>query len=370
MAGSQTRFHKSQNLRSASLRCPLVQLALEVKYPPVRHLDARERRAGIHQRPPSDQPCRVLTGPLRPADGFPALPGGALLPRLLRALRHAPTATADGAPAPNPPTGLGGHRRDASHVHSYAGRQGRRPAVPRGHRRAPPQPGTRPRPPDRKTSGQDGPEQQPGPSTPTTHSRQFRGCCPVSGLQPLVRFPYAFLPRYRTRPAGGGPLLDVEGRLPPNAAPPASVLPSSFTRPLRRPGAGPLTPPGHMAPRGAVAGADDHQERPLVSRSRLLRHMDAEEPSRASRRPGQGAQTCFRGAACLIAAPATHLSCARKQEHGAHSLCEAALDNREPSGSSPEQTTLAGYPSTWRNAPLAALRWAQSSCTESVGSDQ
>jgi hypothetical protein len=49
-----------------------------------------------------------------------------------------------------------------------------------------PQPGTRPRPPDGKTSGQDGPEQQPGPSIPTTHSRQFRGCCPVSGLQPLV----------------------------------------------------------------------------------------------------------------------------------------------------------------------------------------
>ena len=44
----------------------------------------------------------------------------------------------------------------------------------------------------------------------------------------------------------------VEGRLPPNAAPPASVLPSSFTRPLRRPGTGPFTPPGHMAPRGAV----------------------------------------------------------------------------------------------------------------------
>ena len=163
-----------------------MQLALEVKYPPVRHLDARERRTGIHRRPPSDQPCRVLTGPLRPADGFPALPGGALLPRLLRVLRHAPAATADGAPAPNPPTGLGGHRRDASHVHSYAGRQGRRPAVPRGHRRALPQHGTRPRPPDGKTSGRDGPEQQPGPSIPTAHSRQFRGCCPVSGLQPLV----------------------------------------------------------------------------------------------------------------------------------------------------------------------------------------
>jgi hypothetical protein len=48
--------------------------------------------------------CRVLTGPLRPVDGFPALPGGSLRPRLLRVLRHAPATTADGAPAPNPPT--------------------------------------------------------------------------------------------------------------------------------------------------------------------------------------------------------------------------------------------------------------------------
>jgi hypothetical protein len=65
---------------------------------------ARERRAGVHRRPPSVQSCCVLTGPLRPVDGFPVLPGGALLPRLLRVLRHAPTATADGAPAPSPKT--------------------------------------------------------------------------------------------------------------------------------------------------------------------------------------------------------------------------------------------------------------------------
>jgi hypothetical protein len=53
------------------------QPALEVKYPPVRQIDARERRARVHRRPPSDQPCRVLTGPLRPVDGSPALLGGA-----------------------------------------------------------------------------------------------------------------------------------------------------------------------------------------------------------------------------------------------------------------------------------------------------
>jgi hypothetical protein len=71
--------------------------------------------------------------------------------------------------------GLGGHRRGASHVHSYAGRQGRRPAVARGCRRAPPQPGTRPRPPERVPGGRDGPQRERGPSIPTAHSRQFRG---------------------------------------------------------------------------------------------------------------------------------------------------------------------------------------------------
>jgi hypothetical protein len=86
----------------------------------------RQRRASVHRRPPPIQSRRLPTGPLRPVDGFPALPGGSLLPRLLRVLRHAPAATADGAPAPYPR--LGGHRRGASHVHSYAGRQGSAPS--------------------------------------------------------------------------------------------------------------------------------------------------------------------------------------------------------------------------------------------------
>jgi hypothetical protein len=131
------------------------------------------------------------------------------------------------------------------------GRQGRRPAVPRGHRRALPQHGPRPRPPDQQASGRDSPERQPGPSTPTAHSRQFRGCCPVSGLQALVRLLRlsALLPhpaRWRrtvARSSGAAPALRLTSGL---------RLPLSFSRPLRRPGARPLTPPGHMAPRGAV----------------------------------------------------------------------------------------------------------------------
>jgi hypothetical protein len=206
------RIRLSMSTRSG-FRCPLVQLALEVEYPLLRLIGAGQRSASVHRRAPPIQSCRVLTGPLRPVDGFPVLLGGSLLPRLLRVLRHAPTATADGAPAPNPP------RRDRRAPPGRfprspsTGRQGRRPAVPRGHRRALPQHSTRPHPPDQQPSGRDGPERKPGPSTPTAHSRQFRGCRPVSGLQPLIRSPYAFLPCYRTRPAGGGPLLDCRGPL-------------------------------------------------------------------------------------------------------------------------------------------------------------
>jgi hypothetical protein len=227
-----------------------VQLALEVKYPFLRHIDAGEWRARVHRRPPSVQPCCVLTGPLRPVDGFPALHGGALLPRLLRVLRHAPTATADGAPAQSPKAWRAPPGRFPRSP--LTGRQGRRPALPRGHRRALPQHGTRPRPSERVPDGRDGPQHKRGPSTPTAHSRQFPGCCQVSGLLTLVRLLRlsALLPhpaRWRrtvARSSGAAPALHHTSGL---------GLPLSFHRPLRRPGVGPFNPPGHMAPRGAHA---------------------------------------------------------------------------------------------------------------------
>jgi hypothetical protein len=82
--------------------------------------------------------------------------------------------------------GSGGHRRGASHVHSSTGRQGRRPAVPRGHRRAPPQHGARPHPSEREPDGQDGPHRERGPSVPTAHSRQFLAGDESRGFNPLV----------------------------------------------------------------------------------------------------------------------------------------------------------------------------------------
>jgi len=195
----------------------------------------------VHRRPPSVQSCCVLTGPLRHAAGFPGL-------GLLRVLRHAPAATADGAPATSPKARRappGRFPRSPS-----TGRQGRRPALPRRPRHALPQPGTRPRPPEQGPDGRDGPEQVPGPHTSTAHSRQFPGCCAVSGLLTLVRRLHlsASLPhtaRWRqavARLSGAAPALHHTSGL---------RLPLSFTRPLRRPEVGPFIPPGHMAPRGA-----------------------------------------------------------------------------------------------------------------------
>ena len=226
------------------VRCPHVQLALVVEYPLLRLIDAGQRRAGVHRRPPPIQPCRVLTGPLRHVAGFPDL-------GLVRVLRHAPAATADGAPAPHPPRRVRRAPPGRFPRSPQTARQGRRSAVPRGHRRALPQHGTRPRPPEQKPVGRDDPEQQPGSSTPTAHSRQFRGCCPVSGLQALIRLLRlsALLPhparwrRTAARSSGAAPTLHRTSGI---------RLPLSFTRPSRRPGARSLTPPGHMAPRGAV----------------------------------------------------------------------------------------------------------------------
>jgi hypothetical protein len=121
--------------------------------PAVRHLDARERRARIHRRPPPNQPCHELTGPFArwtalPSSpvardshyyyGRPPRPGGnsgrcAAQPlRVRSAPPGAPTLT-----------------------HTPVGRVAAQP-LPRGHRRALPQAGPRPRPPAPKTGGRDG----------------------------------------------------------------------------------------------------------------------------------------------------------------------------------------------------------------------
>ena len=197
-------------------RCPLVQLALEVKYPPLSHIELGERRARVHRRPPSVQPCRVLTGPLRPVDGFPALHGGALLPRLLRILRHVPAATADGAPAPSPRARRAPPGRFPRSPQT--GRQGRRPALPRRPRRALPQHGTRPRSSERVPDGRDGPEQVPGPSNLNSPQPPVSGLLPSLGASDTGSSPTPFCLATAPDPLAAGRCSIVRGcsRPPPH----------------------------------------------------------------------------------------------------------------------------------------------------------
>jgi hypothetical protein len=85
--------------------------------------------------------------------------------------------------------------------------------------------------PNRDQTGRDGPEQVPGPSTPTAHSRQFPGCCAVSGLLTLVRLLHlsALLARH-----------DVDGPAPLRSPADRSVPHKSLitSRPHHSPGRG------------------------------------------------------------------------------------------------------------------------------------
>jgi hypothetical protein len=105
--------------------------------------------------------------------------------------------------------------------------------------------------PNRKRSAETIPKSNRDRAPHTAHSRQFRDCPCVSGLLTLIRLLRlsALLPhpaRWRSaaaRSSGAAPALRRTSGI---------RLPLSFTRPLRRPKARPLTPPAHMAPRGAV----------------------------------------------------------------------------------------------------------------------
>jgi hypothetical protein len=119
---------------------PLVQLALKLKCPPLRLIGLGNAAPVFTGDPPPVQSCRVLTGPLALRMAFPPSPvardghdyyGSSATPRRQQGTVRLPRTHQRGS---------GGYRRDASLVHPYAGRHGRRPAVPRRHRRPAPQP--------------------------------------------------------------------------------------------------------------------------------------------------------------------------------------------------------------------------------------
>jgi hypothetical protein len=144
----------------------------EVPAPLRRHLDARKRRAVFTgDLPPTNHatysldlfaPWTALRSSLVGRDSHDHYGSSATSRRQQRAVRR-----------PNP-CGFGRHRRGASHAHSYAVWQRRRPAVTQGTspRATATQPANSPTRP--KTGGRDGPQRKQRPSVPTAHSRQLQ----------------------------------------------------------------------------------------------------------------------------------------------------------------------------------------------------
>jgi hypothetical protein len=174
-------------------------------------------------------------------DGSPALPGGSLLPRLLRVLRHAPAATADGAPARTPR----GRRGTAGALPMFTHMPVRRVGAqlsPGGiaarHRNA--------------ARGLERPNEKRAGETVASSNRDRAPQRPMAasfgaddgsrGFQHWFGFPTPFCLATAPGALAAHRCSIVEGRLPPAATPQAPVLPSSFSRPFRRPGARGLSP--------------------------------------------------------------------------------------------------------------------------------
>jgi len=127
---------------------------------------------------------------------------------------------------PQTPTGFGGHHRDVSHVHHQ----------PVGRVGAQLYPGgivARYRNTARDLNG---PTNNRAAKTVPSNNEDRAPQQPIAasfGAGALSRgfkhwfVSYAFLPRYRTRPAGGRPLLDCQGLLPPSTSPQVSDCPSA-----------------------------------------------------------------------------------------------------------------------------------------------
>ena len=121
---------------------------------------------------------------------------------------------------------LGGHRRDASHVHHQ----------PVGRVGAQLYPGGIATPHRNTRRGLARPTNKRASKTIPSNNENRAPLQPIPasfGAAALSRgfkhwfVSYAFLPSYRTRPTGGEPLLDCQGLLPPSTSPQASDCPSA-----------------------------------------------------------------------------------------------------------------------------------------------
>jgi hypothetical protein len=97
--------------------------------------------------------------------------------------------------------------------------------------------------PTRKRAGETAPSEYEDRASRQPIATSFGAGDEYRGFNHWYRFPTPFCLASGPGALAADRSYIVEGRLSPDAAPPAPVLPSSFSRPLRRPGAGPHTRP-------------------------------------------------------------------------------------------------------------------------------
>ena len=226
--------------------CPPVQLALNVEYPPC--------NAAAHRYSPAtfSRSNRAACS-LDPFALWAAFPpslvardchdyyGSSATPRRQQRTVRLPRTQ-----------GFGGHRRGASHVHSSTGWQGRRPAIPRRHRHTHRNTRCGLAGPTNNRTGETIPSNNEDRAPRQPIAASFGAAARYRGFKHWF-VSYAFLPCYRTRPAGGRPLLDRQGLLPPSTSPQVSDCPSASPGRYGGRRRAPFTPTRLMAPRGAVS---------------------------------------------------------------------------------------------------------------------
>jgi hypothetical protein len=173
-------FHRIRLSMSTSRGYPLAQLALSVKYPLPCQATARRCSPATSFHPA----CACSLDPFALWTAFPPSPvgrdshdyyGPSATPRRQQRTVHLPRTKARRAPPRRFPRSL------------ICRSAGSAPSCTPGHRRALPQHGPRPRPPDHQRADETVANYNRDRAPQQPIAARFRGCCPVSGLQALVR---------------------------------------------------------------------------------------------------------------------------------------------------------------------------------------
>jgi hypothetical protein len=233
--------------------CPVVQLAPEVKYPP---------------------PCAAIS---TPGNGAPYSPATSLQPTMPRThWTSSPHGRLSGPPwwvvipmtTTGPPPRPGGNsgRCAAPTLAGSAGTAGALPTLthtpfgsvaaqllPRGLRRALPQPSPRTRPPDQKRAGETAPSENNDRASQQPIAASFRAGDEHRGFHHWYRFPCALLPANGPGPLAADRFLHRRGPLAARRRTSGRSCPP--TSPHSYGGRG--LSPGHMAPHGAVPLASE-----------------------------------------------------------------------------------------------------------------